>query len=379
MNSKVLGAALSVAISLAIATPAHAALFGKSAPAPIEVSASTPAAVMDGAWKSTGQRVTTPPGNVIISNYRVVVLTNVAGSGSTTPGFANPDGGKASISAFYTLNGLDKQALQSMTDRAYASFVSDLKASGYNVLPRSTLDGVNGSDYLKGDANLQHAQFISAQNTSSSGYMITPSELPVRLPMGAKVLAEGQGSSDANSKSITKMLSTVASASGAGRGNFVATEVASRVGATILDITYTVTFADFKGTGNGGGFLNKIAGSGNTARLSSTVTPIIVPSDTVIQVYRPKMGNNGTIELQAPLIAQGDAFSDLRETTTGKDKAGAVAGAVVSGLMALATGAGGMNVHQTKRYEVDATSGHAATLGGAIEAANRSIPAALAR
>ena len=91
------------------------------------------------------------------------------------------------------------------------------------------------------------------------------------------------------------------------------------------------------------------------------------------------MGNNGTIELQAPLIAQGDAFSDLRETTTGKDKAGAVAGAVVSGLMALATGAGGMNVHQTKRYEVDATSGHAATLGGAIEAANRSIPAALAR
>lgn len=83
--------------------------------------------------------------------------------------------------------------------------------------------------------------------------------------------------------------------------------------------------------------------------------------------------------LQAPLIAQGDAFSDLRETTTRGDKAGAVAGAVVSGLIGLATGSGGMSVHQVKRYEVDATPAHAQVLEAAIDAANRSIPAAIAK
>ena len=90
------------------------------------------------------------------------------------------------------------------------------------------------------------------------------------------------------------------------------------------------------------------------------------------------MGNNGTIELQKPLIAQGQAFANLRETTTRGDKAGAVTGAVVSGLLAMG-GFGGGSIHQTKRYEVDATPDHALVLGSALEAANRSIPAAIAQ
>lgn len=360
-----------LAAGLAAMPGAHAGLFGRGAPAPIAVDAATPATALQGAWKSTGQRVTTPPGNVLISNFRVVVLTNVAGSGSVTPGFANPDGGSASISAFYTLNGLDKAALQAMTDKAYAQLQADLGAAGYTVLPRATLQGVKGVEHLDGDGSLERVQFISAQNGASSGYMFTPSDMPVKLPMGGRKLEEGKPTSDANGKSIGRLFSAAASASGAGRSQFVATEVAGRVGATLLDVTYTVTFAEFKGSG----FSNS---AGNSATLSSKVTPIIVPTDTSIQVYRPKMGNNGTIELQKPLIAQGQAFADLRETTTRGDKAGAVTGAVLSGLLSMA-GGGGTSVHQTKRYEVDATPDHALVLGSALEAANRSIPAAIAQ
>lgn len=379
MKKSFYGAALAVACTVALSVPAaNAGLLGKSSPAPIDVDASTPAASLGNAWKSTGQRVTTPPGNVIVSNFRVVVLTNVAGSGNATPGF-DPDKGSASISAFYTLNGVDKQALQAVTDRAYAQLQDSLKASGYNVLPRSTLDGVQGVEYLNGEGNLAHAQFISHQSGATSGYMFTPTQLPVKLGIGSRVLEEGKGSSDANSKGLFRGIGAGFAAGAAGRGQFVSTEVAQRVGATLLDVTYTVTFASFKGSGQGGGLLGKLSGGGNAATLSSRVTPILVPGATQIQVFRPKMGNNGMIELAAPLIAQGDAFSDLRETTTGKDKAGAVAGAVVSGLMALATGAGGMSIHQTKRYEVDTAASHPAVIAGALEAANRSVPLAIAK
>ena len=371
MTKRLLIAPLVASLCIATAVPAHAGLFGRAQPAPIAVDADTPAASLNGAWKSTGQRVTTPPGNVVISNFRVVVLTNVAGMGQVTPGFANPDGGTASISAFYTLNGLDKAALQATTDKAYAQLQADLAASGYTVMPRSTLDGVKGAEYLNGEGNLAHVQFISAQNGASSGYMVTPTDMPVKLPLGGRVLEEGKGTSDANSKSFARIFSAAASASGAGRAQFVATEVAGRVGATLLDVTYTVTFAEFKGSG----YANT---QGVTAQLSSKVTPIVVPTDTAIQVYRPKMGNNGTIALQKPLIAQGMAFRDLRETTTRGDKAGSVAGAAISGLLALG-GVGSMSVHQTKRYEVDATEAHAQILGAALEAANRSIPAAIAQ
>ena len=323
-------------LCVAVSSPLQAgSLFSKLAPKPkaIYVSADTPASALAQTWKSMTQRVTTPPGNVIISNFRVIVLTDVAGSGSVTPGFTNPDGGSASISAFYTLNGIDKEALQAVVTQAHAQLQEELKASGYNVLPRSTLDGVKGSEHVVGDGSVPHVQFVSAQNGASSGYMFTPADMPARLPMGAKVLAEGKGTSDANGKSLGRLFSGAAAASGAGRGQFVSTEVASRVGAT----------------------------------------------DTVIQVFRPKMGNNGMLALQSPLVAQGMAFSDVRETTTRGDKAGAVTGAVLSGLLALGTGAGGMSVHQTKRYEVTPTAEHPQILGDALKAANRSVAGAIAQ
>ncbi len=362
-------------LCVAVSSPLQAgSLFSKLAPKPkaIYVSADTPASALAQTWKSMTQRVTTPPGNVIISNFRVIVLTDVAGSGSVTPGFTNPDGGSASISAFYTLNGIDKEALQAVVTQAHAQLQEELKASGYNVLPRSTLDGVKGSEHVVGDGSVPHVQFVSAQNGASSGYMFTPADMPARLPMGAKVLAEGKGTSDANGKSLGRLFSGAAAASGAGRGQFVSTEVASRVGATLLDVTYIVTFAEFKGSG----YSNA---AGNTATLSSKVAPIIVPTDTVIQVFRPKMGNNGMLALQSPLVAQGMAFSDVRETTTRGDKAGAVTGAVLSGLLALGTGAGGMSVHQTKRYEVTPTAEHPQILGDALKAANRSVAGAIAQ
>ena len=366
--------AVATLLCVAVSVPLHAgSLLGKLTPKPkaIHVAADTPASELAQAWKSTGQRVSTPPGNVLISNFRVIVLTKVAGSASNTAGFSNPDGGSASLSAFYTLNGLDKDALQAVTDTAYAQLQEDLTAAGYTLFPQSALDGVKGIEHVRGDGNVPHVQFVSAQNGASSGYMFTPRELPARVPMGAKVLAEDKGTADANSKSLGRLFSGAAAASGAGRGQWVATEVASRVGATLVDVTYIVTFAEFKGSG----FSNA---AGSTARLSGSVTPIIVPTDTVIQVFRPKMGNNGMLALQSPLVAQGQAFSDLRDTTTTGDKAGSVAGAALSGLLALGTGSG-MSVHRTKRYEVDATPEHPAILGEALRAANRSVPAALAQ
>lgn len=375
MNRSLCAAIAATLMCVAVSAPVQAgSLFSKLAPQPkaIHVAADTPATALAGAWKSTGQRVTTPPGNVIVSNFRLVVLTNVAGMGKATPGFSNPDAGETSVSAFYTLQGIDKDALQAVADKAYVQLQDELKASGYTVLPHSALDGVKGNEYVTGDGSVPHVQFVSAQNGASSGYMFTPTDIPAKLPMGAKVLTEGKGTSDANSKSFGRLFSGAAAAAGAGRGQFVSTEVASRVGATLLDVTYIVTFAEFKGSG----YSNA---TGSTATLSSKVTPIIVPTDTVIQVFRPKMGNNGMLALQNPLVAQGQAFSDLRETTTGGDKAGAAAGAVISGLIALGTGSGGMSVHQKKRYEVTATPEHPAILGEALQAANRSVPGAIAQ
>jgi len=404
MQKKLRTAALAAGFTIVLATPlAHAGLFGKSAPDPITLDAAATPARVAAAFESAKPGLLAGSNKVVIGNMRIVVVTEAVGRGTTAPGFANPERGTASITAHYSLRNLPPEMLQSMADRARISLEASLQAAGYEVLPASSAQGRAGSAALSDKAPLQSVQLISTEAGDSLALMVTPSGLPVKLPMGASA-------KDPQGKDIAGMLETgtkVASLAGStgllgkasgslGRFGGMATRamgavktvqtvgsgfssmgdasarlaLAREIGASILDVTYTLTFADIQASKAA-----RFVGN-DTASVNATFQPALVQGTSKIFVTTPT--TTAQLTLKQPLVMQGAALSSVRKTTTKGDIAGNVTGAVLSGLIAMQYG-GGMHTSQTLRREVDATEQYGDVVASNLAVVNQGVVELLKR
>ena len=399
-------AAITLALCAVVSAPAHAGLFGSSGPATINVQAGTPQSALATAWKVAGSRATVAPGSrVVVSGYRVVIINEASGRGSSRPGLGNQNQSTAAVNAYYTLHGLDNDALSAMGEQALTQLESELRARGYQVLDRNQLRSAGDVSRLT-DPGIGNVQLLTVQNGDSAGYMYTPRDMLIKLPMGGKgkdpngkdiagaIATGGQvtqvaamtgklgrfggslgrlGGLAGQASGLAKLASGITSTMDAAGDSQAQTALAKALNATLLDVTFTLTFAEIEGSG--GGFLNKIAGS-DTAKVSATFAPVFVPTDTRIEVRRPDSGN--AILLNNPVEAQGPAIAGVRNVTTGGDIAANVTGAVVSGLIALGTG-GGMHTSMTVRRAVDAAPQYPQVVGDAISVMNKSVVDQIAR
>lgn len=389
---------LAAGLTFALASPtAQAGLFGKSTPDPITLDIAQPATQLAGAFEGAKPGMLAASNKVVIGNMRIVVITEAVGRGASAPGFANPNRSTSSITAHYSLRNVPPAMLQSMADRARNSLETALQGAGYEVLPASTVQGHAGSQALAEKAPLQSVQLISIDSGDSLALMVTPAGLPVKLPMGATakdpqghdiagmldtgvkvatvagstgMLGRAGGSLGrfgglaSRAMGAAKMVQTMSSGLGAvGEANSKV-GLARELGANILDVTYTLTFADIQGS-KGSRFLGN-----DTATVNATFQPAIVQEASAVSVTTPT--TMARLGLKQPLVLQGAALSSVRKTTTNADVAGNVTGAVLSGLIAMQYG-GGMHTSQTLRREVDATEQYGDVIAANLAVVNQAV------
>ena len=389
---------LAAGLAFALGSPtAQAGLFGKSAPDPITLDITQPATQLAGAFEGAKPGMLAGSNRVVIGNMRIVVITEAVGRGTSAPGFANPNSSTSSITAHYSLRNLQPAMLQSMADRARSSLESSLQAAGFQVLPASSLQGHAGSAALSDKAALQSVQLISTNSGDNLALMVTPAGLPVKLPMGATAKdAEGHdvagmlksgasvatvagstgilgkaggslgrfGGMASRAMGAAKMVQTMGSGISAVGDASTKVALAREMGANILDVTYTLTFADIKGS-KGSRFVGN-----DTASVNASFQPAIVQETSAVTVTTP--ATMVRLDLKRPLVIQGPALSGVRNTTTNGDIAGNVTGAVLSGLIALQYG-GGMHTSQTLRREVDATEQYGDVVAANLAVVNQAV------
>ena len=97
------------------------------------------------------------------------------------------------------------------------------------------------------------------------------------------------------------------------------------VDATVLDVRFSLNYVDI--ATNPGSFLGRL---GNSAEASAKLQPTLSAGATVLHV---RSATNGTqIELQTPLVLQGNAIREVKDTTSTGDTVGLVAVNLIAAL-----------------------------------------------
>jgi len=241
--------------------------------------------------------------NVVIGSFKVGFYTYSKATQTAGGGFFS-SGGAGHASAKNTLVGVDNAVFQKITDAAYADFVSTLKAKGYNVVDRSTITGT--SDY-KG---------LSTKPTPDKED-VYGSDVLFFAPNGLSVFDGGW--------------------SGAAAMGAFAT-IADKSGTPILDVTYTVNFAN-------------AAGAGVSVATVQVGQGISVPAGNGIYLWGGQGGtfstNNGSIKLGQPVYST-DPFATVQDTSSDAGQAVGYAANVLS----LAMG-GGSSVSKDFTFTAD--------------------------
>ena len=99
----------------------------------------------------------------------------------------------------------------------------------------------------------------------------------------------------------------------------------ARSNATVLDVRFSLNYVDM--ATNTGSFLGRL---GNSAEASAKLQPTLSAGATVLHV---RTATNGTqIELQTPLVLQGNAIREVKDTTSTGDTVGLVAVNLIAAL-----------------------------------------------
>lgn len=344
-------------------TPAAVAIDLAAAPGQLSPAlATTEAEILKGATK------------VVVTNFRVILISESDATGTASAGLGGS--GSASQTVVYTLGNLNSGKLEAMADELYVSWQDSLKAAGYEVQPMSVVQGKAGFERLGPDASLARFQMI--EMGGKIAMMVTPAAVPIKLPVGA-FATDAQGRKIEGAVATGSDAAKVAAATGKGGmlGKFGAlggaaagltktakgfgsvtsaigdagplAKLSEAVGAALVDVTLVLNFVDLEASG--GGFLERIAGS-TTASVKGKVQPTLVATDTRLHLLQGI--KSATVTLKRPVVLAGDAISEVRDATTGMDKAGNIAGAVVGGVLALETGRG---THSSKINRKEAVAG----------------------
>ena len=239
-----------------------------------------------------------------------------------TSGFAAA--GRASVTGYYRLVGVDQPEFQAIADQLYAGLVQALQAQGFEVLTREQLGASPTWSRLNGAG-------IATPMRSDSRVIVAP---PGMALYGVNRMMANAGATGllASVQALGEGVSGVSEA-------IEATAIQKELdGAALLDVSMKLHFAQLKNENRG--FLGRLS---STASISAKLHPVLTQAR--LQVLNGADAANFT--LKAPLLLDPAAFSEVRKeaATTGE-----VAAAVATGLLRMAIG--NKDSSSSEKYQV---------------------------
>jgi hypothetical protein len=293
------------ALSAAAALPVHA----KDAPEPLLMDAAfAPASRASSLLKAVEPAVLKDVRRVALPLFTVEFVIADSQQASTS-GFGAA--GRATQSTSFTLKGVGEPDFQAITDTLYTDLVAQLKAAGIEVLPREQL--LASPTYKK-----LAAAGVASPVRSDSAITVAAGGLPI---YGfSKVQGGGSGSGG-----LFAALSSLGNTAGAIGAAMDTAELNKELGAAVVEVQLRVHFVQL--TNDNKGFLGRLS---STASVTAKAYPSVQAA-----TFHVQSGTRGTLTLQNPLMLDASAITEVRKapTTTGE-----VAGAVLAGLIRMASG-----------------------------------------
>jgi hypothetical protein len=249
-----------------------------------------------------------------ISSFQVQFVTAGAASASSYE-IGKP--GRANVNSMIKLVGLAPADFQAITDQLHAQFINDLNAMKIEVVPNEQI--LAAQAYQKMAASGKPSPIETrTKDTWSSVY----------APAGLAVYGVGSSSTAisilAGFTAMSDVMSTLS-------GNL---ELAKELNANLITVRLVINFVDTKSSDS-----SWFSRSSGQASIAWEFGPSVAAGESMMSISSPT--NNATMTLQAPLLINGSAFKEIKDTTS-------VAGNVGLALLSLAIGGGNSSTAVSK-------------------------------
>ncbi len=239
--------------------------------------------------------------DIVIGNFKVAFVTESEGRNKTSGGILG--GGMAGhAQADVTLAGVSDAAMQAITDKAYQHFTDSLKANGYNIVPVSSISGMDEYKKISTEKSPYAASGL-IPGVEAEGKIFAPAGQVLHLMQGQGVAIGGWGFANPAT-------------------GYAA--VSEKTKTPILDVYYVL---DFTGYGGHAGMSSASleVGHAMSVKPGSKITLIGGHAGTFSTAQ-------GSIGIGQP-IASDKAFGTVVEETSGAEKTAGYAANVVTGML----------------------------------------------
>ncbi len=336
---------LALALALALVGPANSAR-AADAPSPVPVDASfQPAAQAAKLFTVALPEVLKGVKRVAVPLFTVDFVTADSEKAETS-GFGAA--GRATAISAYKLKGVGQAEFQALTDAAYAGFLADLQAAGFETVPLGTVQA--SSRFRKLVAGGKPAPALR-----DDGMMLAPP--------GMGIYGFSEAASGGAKPGLFGGLAAMGSAFSAVGGALDTVELGKELDAAVVEVQLRVHFVQL--TNENKGFLGRMAGS---ASVGAKVYPSISGA-----TYTVQSSTRGTLTLKQPLALDASAFTEVRSKPT---NATDVAAGVLTTLIKIASNSNSSVSTEDKEAVADAAR-YSATVAQGLAAVNQMFAARL--
>lgn len=227
------------------------------------------------------------------------------------------------------LVGVTPEMMQTITDAAYADFVSQLTSRGYTVQTPADLFGHAALAKTKSQEVPLDINIALEKGSKGKATYFKPSALPSLLMIPGDFLGSGMSSIGINIS--------------AGQAGMALANYAKASGVGVVDIVYLIDFSQQKRPG---------AFSFGGLQVNSALS---VSADYSRMTLIAPGGKQSVITVKAPVAVEGE-FIEKNDASSGADKALQSTANVAGGLAAVA-GLGGLRFGKTRKFEFAAKPG----------------------
>ncbi|MEO7057341.1 MAG: hypothetical protein ABI281_01440, partial [Caldimonas sp.] len=224
-----------------------------------------------------------------ITSFQVEFVTKGAAGASS---YEIGRSGSASTNLQITMVGLDKADFQAITDKLYDGFVSDLQQMQIEVVPVERVLAAPAYQRLAATGSASPVD-TRTRDTWSTVY----------APQGLAVYGTG---STSTAIPVFGAFAQFANIGTALTGTF---DLQKELDAALLEVRMVVHFVDMQSSG-----INKMFGNNAVASVNWKFGPSVAATSTKMTVHRPT--GTASMTLRAPLLVDGAAFKEVRDTTS---------------------------------------------------------------
>lgn len=242
-----------------------------------------------------------------ISSFQVQFVTKgAAGASSYEIGRT----GRAGTNVVVTLVGVGAPDFQLLTDKLYDDFITDLTAMGIDVVPTEKVLAAPAYKKMAASGSQSPADTRTKDSWST-----------VYAPAGLGVYGIG---SHSTAVAMFAGFSAASAMFGTIMGNI---DLQKELDASLINVRMVVNFVDMKSSDS-----SWFGRSSGTATVGLQYGPSIAPADSFMTVHKPTA--SGTLALHAPLLIDGSAFKEVKDTSS-------IAANIGLAVLSLAIGGGG--------------------------------------